>query len=148
MKDSLAKWICGPTGSRRCDERSGEALVGKLVGLRRHPEAVTGRERHAEVVTRQRVLRLATIGVDVDARVPLAGELVARDLARRVECEAGAVDRGGAFGVPPGSLLAHALQPHRPPDQLSQYGSVHGTVVGVVAAVRAGAGGPNHAHFL
>ena len=25
MNDSLAKWICGPTGSRRCEERSGEA---------------------------------------------------------------------------------------------------------------------------
>ena len=25
MKDSEAKWICGPTGSRRCAERSGEA---------------------------------------------------------------------------------------------------------------------------
>ena len=24
MNDSLAKWICGPTGSRRCDERSGD----------------------------------------------------------------------------------------------------------------------------
>ena len=24
MKDSLAKWICGPTGSRRCALRSGE----------------------------------------------------------------------------------------------------------------------------
>ena len=25
MNDSLAKWICGPTGSRRCEVRSGEA---------------------------------------------------------------------------------------------------------------------------
>ena len=24
MKDSLAKWICGPTGSRRCDVRNGD----------------------------------------------------------------------------------------------------------------------------
>ena len=24
MKDSLAKWICGPTGSRRCEVRSGD----------------------------------------------------------------------------------------------------------------------------
>ena len=24
MNDSLAKWICGPTGSRRCDVRSGD----------------------------------------------------------------------------------------------------------------------------
>ena len=25
MKDSLANWICGPTGSRRCAVRNGEA---------------------------------------------------------------------------------------------------------------------------
>ncbi len=55
MNDSLAKWICGPTGSRRCDVRSGEArsssggidfpggaLVGEVVGFRRHAEAVAG----------------------------------------------------------------------------------------------------------
>ena len=35
MNDSLAKWICGPTGSRRCDERSGEAVKAYVV--RRDP---------------------------------------------------------------------------------------------------------------
>ena len=62
MKDSLAKWICGPTGSRRCERAQrrgaveqrrdglpGEALVGEVIGLRRHPEAVARRQRHAEV---------------------------------------------------------------------------------------------------
>ena len=39
MKDSLAKWICGPTGSRRCDVRNGEArsssgaIVSQVVRL-------------------------------------------------------------------------------------------------------------------
>ena len=36
MKDSLAKWICGPTGSRRCAPRSGDARSSSG-GIVSHP---------------------------------------------------------------------------------------------------------------
>src|ERR1700738_1025536 len=81
MKDSLAKWICGPTGSRKCELRRGEAassnggkvspeerFVGDGIGVRRHAKTVTGFQRHAQGLPGQRVRRLAAIGVDVDPR--------------------------------------------------------------------------------
>src|SRR5712691_3262876 len=91
------------TLEQRRDGLPGEALIGELVGFRRHPEAVAGMQLDAAGVASERVLRLAAIGVDIDPREPLAGELVGHDLAGGVEAEAGAMDRGGALRVPPRS---------------------------------------------
>ena len=96
----------------------------------------------------ERVLRLAAIGVHVDAREALAGELVGRDVAGVIECHAGEVDRSRSFGVPAGALLAHILQPHRPPDRLRQHRGIRRAVVGVVAAIGAGTGGPFDVNIL
>ena len=109
MKDSLAKWICGPTGSRICaraqrrsaieqrrDRFPGGPLVGEAVGLLRHAEAVARLERDAERLSGQRVSRLAAVGVDVDAGEALAQEVVGDDLARRIERGPHLVDRGRA----------------------------------------------------
>src|ERR1700737_2509541 len=59
-------------------------------------------------------VRIALVGVDVDAREALALEDIAKHGTVRVECRAGAVDRGRTLGVPAVPLIAHALNPHRP----------------------------------
>ena len=57
----------------------------------------------------------------------------------------GALDlhgHGGAVGLPLELVVAHPLQPHRPPiDGARQHGGVEGNVVGAVVAVAAGAFG-------
>ena len=70
---------------QRRDRLPGDALVGELVGFRRHAEAVAGFQRDAERLAGQRVVRLAAIGIDVDARERLADEVVGDDVAGGVE---------------------------------------------------------------
>ena len=85
---------------------------------------------------------------DVHPREALAGELVGDDLAGGVERGARLVDRGRALRVPAGALVAHVLQPHWLADRLGQHGGVHGAVVGVVAAIGAGARLADDAHLI
>ncbi len=54
-------------------------LVGEHVGFA-DAEAVAGLQRYAGVFAGQRVMRLAAIGVHIDARERLADELIRRDL--------------------------------------------------------------------
>src|SRR5260370_14172671 len=95
MKDSLANWICGPTGSRRCAVRSGEAI-----GFGGHAEALQRLQRQAQQLAGEAGARVALVGVDVDAREALALEYIADHRAVLVEGGAVAVDRGQALGVP------------------------------------------------
>ena len=97
-------------------------------------------------MTGERVLRPRAIGLHVDAREALAEELVGHDLVRGVERGAGLVDRGRALRVPAGALLAHVLQPHRLAGELREHRRIVGAVVGVVAAIGAGADHPDAVH--
>ena len=140
MNDSLAKWICGPTGSRRCEVRSGEArsssggivsqrhaLVGELVGFRRHAEAVAGFQRHADESGRPACRSgLLPLVLHVDAREALAGELVGDDVARARRCAARARwIEAGPFGSQPVPWSRVYCSAHRLADRLGQHGGVH-----------------------
>src|SRR5262249_53490163 len=81
---------------QRRDGLPRHALVGELVGFGRDTEAVGRFELGVAQLTRQRVLGRAAVGVHVDARKALARELVADDVAGRIDGGAGAVDGGGA----------------------------------------------------
>src|SRR4029077_8987596 len=94
----------------------------------------------------ERVEPLAAVCVDVDAGERLAHELVGGDLAGRVDCGAHLVHGGGAFRIPACALVAHILQTDRLSDAFREYGGVHGTIIGIVAAVRAGSRLPDHAN--
>src|SRR5262249_59231727 len=76
---------------RRRDGLPREPLVRELVGLGGDAEAVGGFELGATQLARQRVLGRAAVGVHVDARETLAGELVTDDVAGRVDGGAGTV---------------------------------------------------------
>src|SRR5258708_12184154 len=97
---------------------------------------------------RQRILWLAAVGIDIDPREPLAGELIGHDVAGRVERHAGLVDRCRPLGGPAGSLFAHVLEPHRLAYALRQHGSIHGAVVGILAAFAAWDRPPLSLHLL
>ena len=54
------------------------------------------------------------------------------------------MDRGRRLWIPAGALIAHVLQPHRLANGLGENRGVHGTVVGIVAAIGTWTGGPDH----
>src|SRR6516225_5660472 len=136
------------TLEQRRDGLPRHALVGELVGLGGDAEAVGGFELGAAQLARQRVLGRAAVGVHVDAREALAGELVADDVAGRVDGGAGAVNGGGALRIPSRRLLARILHAHRLADRIGQHRGIHRRVVGVAAAVGTGADHPDRAHLL
>ncbi len=96
----------------------------------------------------QRVLRPRAVGLHVDAREALAEELVGHDLVRGVERGTGLMDRSRALGVPAGALLARVLQPHRLAGELGEHRRIVRAVVGVVAAIGAGADHPDAVHVF
>ena len=113
QNDSLANWICGPTGSRRCEVRSGEArsssgwmvshhafLFGEGVGLRRAAEAVFRLQRRAEEMAGERALGPALVGLHVPARERLGVELVGDHVAGGVEAGLHAMDRRRGLSDP------------------------------------------------
>src|SRR5262249_28425276 len=122
--------------------------VGELVGFARDAEVVARFELDAAELAGEGVERLAAVGVDVDARETLAHELVGGDVALRVDRGAGAVHRGRALGIPAGALIARVLHTHRLPGRLREPGGIHRGVVGVAAAIGAGADRPDHVPFV
>src|SRR5262249_30122885 len=149
--DRIAQMRAAQRGAALEQRRNGlprQALVGELVGLGGDAEAVGGFELGAAQLARQRVLGRAAVGVHVDAREAFAGELVADDVAGRVDGGAGAVDGSGTFGIPSRRLLARILHAHRFADRIGQHRGIHRRVVGVAAAVGAGADHPDRAHLL
>src|SRR5262249_48894374 len=124
------------------------ALVGELVGLGGDAEAVGGFELGAAQLARQRVLGRAAVGVHVDAREALASELVADDVAGRIDGGAGAVNGGGAFWVPSPRPPSRVLCSHPPAPPLWQPPGIPRRVGWLAAAAWAGAAHPNCAHPL
>src|SRR5262249_60949653 len=88
----------------------------ELIGLGRDAEAVGGFELGAAQLARQRVLGRAAVGVHVDARETFAGELVADDVAGRIDGGAGAVDGGGTLRIPSPRPLPRVLHADPPAD--------------------------------
>ena len=133
---------------QRRDRLPGGALVGEAIGLRRHAEAVAGFQRDAERLPGQRVVRLAAVGVDVDAREALADEVVGDDVAGGIDRGARVMDRGRTLRIPAGALVAHILHRTGLPTALASTAASIAAVVGIVAAIGARTRRPDHVDLV
>ncbi len=113
---------------QRRDHLPGRALVGEAVGFRRDAEAVARFQLDAERLAGERIVGLAAIGVDVDARKRLAEKVVGDDVARRIERGARLVDRGRSLRDPsrsPGRAYIARAPACRPPWRARRHPSPH-----------------------
>ncbi len=133
---------------QRRDRLPRRPLVGELVGLRRHAEAVARGKRDPQRLPGERIQELAAVRVDIDPREALGEEVISDDVPLGIDAGAGAMDGGGALRVPAGALLAHVLQAHRLADRLRQGRGIGGAIIRIVAAVGTRAGLPDHVHVL
>src|ERR1700730_4105827 len=99
-------------------------------------------------MSRESVLGRAAVGVHVDAREALAGELVGNNIPRCVNRRARTMDRGRALGVPSCRLLARVLHAHGLAHGSGQDSSIHGRVVRIAASIGPRSNHPDRARLL
>src|SRR5271166_5197851 len=125
-----------------------QALVGELVGLRRHAKPIARFEPDVAQLSGKRIPGRTSVGVYVDAREAFARELVGNDIACGVDCGARPMDGSGPLRVPSRRLLARVLYANRLADRFRQDSSIHRGIIGIAATIGAGADDPDGAHLL